>query len=92
VSASGIDLDDLFRDNLANGVIAINKTQGAQRERKGPVEPLYVFRFDLSVLRSRLIGMALPVILMRTYHKEVGRGWETTGLKQSFLRPRSTAV
>jgi hypothetical protein len=52
VSASGIDLDDLFRDNLANGVIAINKTQGAQRERKGPVEPLYVFRFDLSVLRA----------------------------------------
>jgi hypothetical protein len=48
VSSCGIDLDDLARDDLANWVVTINQTQGAQGERKGSIEPLDRFRLDLA--------------------------------------------
>src|SRR5690348_6973465 len=46
MDTAGIDLDDLARDDVADGIVAIDEVQGFQGEGEGPVEPFDLLRLD----------------------------------------------
>jgi len=52
VNACRVDLNDLVRDDLADGIVAINQAQGSQGEREGPVEPLDLLQLDVAILQQ----------------------------------------